>query len=142
VPDRPGVGARARASTTRNPVPEMTFPTPLTWALTPRTVTPKVVAPMMRLLSTSTGPELRISIPICGLDMVFPEMTVPGANGPTDIPDRGAQRMSLPVRTLLVAPARTTIAVVLSHIWSALMTMPLPPSTRMPMWPLPVAALL
>ena len=33
------------------------------------------------------------------------------------------------------------MAVIAAQISSALMTVPVPPSTRMPIWPLPVAAL-
>ena len=71
----------------------------------------------------------------------FPDSTSPGAAGPIENPLRGLHPMVLPVTTALADPLRTETAVIAAQIWSPLSTVPAPPSTRMPIFPLFSAAL-
>ena len=141
VDDRAGMLASARASMARNPVPDMTLPTPVTAEDRPRALTPNTVAPVTWLLSSSTAPESEMRNAVRGPTTVFPEIMIPGVSGPTEKPDLGSQRMSFPVSTASVTSCLTAMAVTLAQTWSALITVPVPPSTRMPIWPLSSAAL-
>ena len=66
---------------------------------------------------------------------------MPGADGPTDRAERGWQPMSLPVRMASVTPVRSAMAVMAAQTSSDLTRVPEPPSIRMPVRALPVAAL-
>ena len=85
---------------------------PVTCELGPRAVMPKTVAPVIRLLSTLTGPELRTSDPDAGADqgVAGDHRARRGRARPT-APTRGSQRMSLPVTTVSLAPVRIAIPV-------------------------------
>ena len=136
-----GTGASARASTARKPVPEITLPCPLTCDVHPRAVMPNTVAPMIRLLSVSIGPELRISIPTRASTSVLPDTMVCGAAGPSSSATRGPQRTSAPVTIVFPAPSRMAMPVILAQTSSPFSTVPMPPSSSMPVSPLPSAAL-
>ena len=119
----------------------MTLSWPETRELEPRAVIPKTVTPMMRLLSAVTGPELRISIPIRASTRVFPEIMLCGAAGPISSAVLGLQRTSLPVTTVLLAPSRIAMPASLAQTSSPRTTVPLPPSSTMPLCRLSIAAL-
>ena len=141
VADRAGALASARASIALNPVPEIVLPTPFTSEDAPRALIPKTVAAVIRLLSSSTGPESRMRTPVRGPTTLFPETTNPGVDGPIDRPDLGPQRISFPVSTAFVTPYLTAMPVPTEQTSSPLITVPVPPSTRMPILSLPSAAL-
>ena len=114
---------------------------PITCEVGPRAVMPKTFAAVIRFLSTSRWPELRISIPMRAATSELPETMVPGARGPTASATRGPQRMSLPVTTVSLAPVRMAIPVFLAHTSSLRSTVPLPPSSTMPVRRLPTEVL-
>src|ERR1700691_798426 len=119
----------------------MTLPTPVTLEDSPRALTPKTVAPVTRLLSSSIDPEFDTRNPVRGPTTVLPETISPGVDGPIEKPDLGSQRTSFPVRTPSVTPYLTAMAVTPAHTWSPSITVPVPPSTRMPISSLFSAAL-
>ena len=102
---------------------------------------PKTVAPMILLLSAMTGPELRTSIPTRASTSVFPEIMLCGAAGPISSAALGLQRTSLPVTIVLLAPSRIAMPAILAQTSSPRTTVPLPPSSTMPLCTLPIAAL-